>query len=1237
MADLELTVDLQDLVTGGNYVEGFQNRWAKMVQSVITESVRVSKAVDASSEVIYEAFSRIVDQDAEKYAKEVAKIATAYQKVRESIDPLYAASNKLETKLEAVDDAFLHGVISAEEYDKAIYALRNSLDFSSVNMENGLPTVDINSVIDTDKISAEFDKLRMSMDSTYASEVKLAQGMELLDTALYSGVITTEDYNAAMLHLKTGLDAVTIASNKAAQSKEYWDRFNTSIGITGTKATESGATFSALQAKLDQTAQSYEKLRMAMDPAYAKQVQLNTNIKLLDDSLEQGIITQTEYTKALYALENGLDLAGNKMTLLGNGSISAGRKMSRGSMIAQQFGYQIGDFFVQVQSGQSALVAFAQQGTQLAGLLPGVAGAVIGIGLAASTLAAGFFKAKGSVEETEGSLKDLGSALETLESINFVSNLDLSVRDLNSSFTETLNLLDKITREKIQDALAEPTDKLKDALLSWDWDNNWDLRFGGSGADFDFMGFDEVSDAVDAYQILKEISGDTTRELAEQVDQALLFLKGSGLLTKELEDQLSLMIEQTGILEELKNTQAQDFYESQSQTLTDQVSLLEKKLQFGEDSKEYRQAEYDIALRDLEAQAEILGIAEDKVAVLRDALLEAQGLTEEDITRKSALKATADIIKEAVKDSETQRNLVRETTAAYESQRLSLVQKGVLLDTQAKYGRDSLEYLKEQNAFELANLSIKSLASGMTMEQVSELVALTKANQEIVESNFLINKAMEETKTIIDDVVAASREQRDAIEDADQAYESMNSTIRQQVELLEVQKEYGKDSYEYRKAQYDIEVENLIIKQRARGVDEERINLLVEALRHQQSLTEQILSMEEGFEKVLDLIYDVIGADLEGAFSGAVAKADSLANSLSRTLGIVGSIMRSINSITFDNIALEAENKALTAGASAGQAAIEGQLAQTQAELSSQNVDPFFQNMIVSAERAALERKLVLTEENQALLDKLNSSSTDSPSGSGGGLSESLDAVETLEMEIDRRKTLLRMGVEEGELLEEIWSITDSLGKDRSKYSASFIEALAKENIAIAEQEEAYQKVLELNQSIIDTVSDGMSSAIDSMIDGTSNLADAFSDMTVSILQDLAKIIIQQNIIGSFDMNSPSTSSGLVGMFGSLFFGGKAVGGSLNPNEPTWVGENGPELIVPKHSGTVVNNQQSTSTTQQGGTLEIIVTSDESSVVTIARNEANAVVTQKSAGIVSQAQQATLNSVKYGSKNFIGL
>ena len=49
-------------------------------------------------------------------------------------------------------------------------------------------------------------------------------------------------------------------------------------------------------------------------------------------------------------------------------------RMSGNNMAVQQLGYQMGDFAVQVQGGTSAFVAFSQQGAQLAGILPSIAG-----------------------------------------------------------------------------------------------------------------------------------------------------------------------------------------------------------------------------------------------------------------------------------------------------------------------------------------------------------------------------------------------------------------------------------------------------------------------------------------------------------------------------------------------------------------------------------------------------------------------------------------------------------------------------------------------------------------------------------------------------------------------------------------------------------------------------------------------------------------------------------------------
>ena len=121
----------------------------------------------------------------------------------------------------------------------------------------------------------------------------------------------------------------------------------------------------------------------------------------------------------------------------------AGKSTNRFGMYAQQVGYQVGDFFVQVQSGTSALVAFGQQGTQLAGLLPGVTGAVVGISLAVGTmLARSFMEASGeaatleeAIEKASDALSDYNDALDNI--------LDSPV---NSTLSETATHFDSIAK-----------------------------------------------------------------------------------------------------------------------------------------------------------------------------------------------------------------------------------------------------------------------------------------------------------------------------------------------------------------------------------------------------------------------------------------------------------------------------------------------------------------------------------------------------------------------------------------------------------------------------------------------------------------------------------------------------------------------------------------------------------------------------------------------------------------------
>lgn len=100
------------------------------------------------------------------------------------------------------------------------------------------------------------------------------------------------------------------------------------------------------------------------------------------------------------------------------------------------------------------------------------------------------------------------------------------------------------------------------------------------------------------------------------------------------------------------------------------------------------------------------------------------------------------------------------------------------------------------------------------------------------------------------------------------------------------------------------------------------------------------------------------------------------------------------------------------------------------------------------------------------------------------------------------------------------------------------------------------QKQLEIAQAIQNQVV----GAIESAIDGSKSLAESFS----GLLKQLAMMIIKQKVIGSF---ASLGGGGFLGLIPGLANGGPARAG-----RPHIVGERGPELFVPKSSGTVVPN-----------------------------------------------------------------
>jgi hypothetical protein len=151
----------------------------------------------------------------------------------------------------------------------------------------------------------------------------------------------------------------------------------------------------------------YRSLKASIDPAYKAQQQFAAGADLIQKELNSGRITLSQYSK---------DMANLRATTRATAQVGGMFRSSFGGVgtIAQQAGYQIGDFATQVASGQSAMMAFTQQAPQFAGAFgPGgaVLGAVIAIG---GAITGGLVRA---FSEGEEGASQLSQSMEYLDEV----------------------------------------------------------------------------------------------------------------------------------------------------------------------------------------------------------------------------------------------------------------------------------------------------------------------------------------------------------------------------------------------------------------------------------------------------------------------------------------------------------------------------------------------------------------------------------------------------------------------------------------------------------------------------------------------------------------------------------------------------------------------------------------------------------------------------------------------------
>lgn len=256
-----------------------------------------------------------------------------------------------------------------------------------------------------DSTGKAFSSLVSVVKSIDATLSKMAASSDGAASAVKSTSQSAESANQVIDALNQQLAMMQQQQQQAAVST---GRLETSINAVTTAIRELGTSTGGAGASISGTERLIESL--------------GNQVAILEEQMENGARSAAILAAQLRAGDGATDAQKAKIAELTgrlydmkNGTESAGKSTNGFRNALQQGGYQVQDFIVQVQSGQSALVAFSQQGSQLASVFSPVAGAVLTIAtVIAGSLIASLSNGKNAID----AMKDAISAMDQVISVS---------------------------------------------------------------------------------------------------------------------------------------------------------------------------------------------------------------------------------------------------------------------------------------------------------------------------------------------------------------------------------------------------------------------------------------------------------------------------------------------------------------------------------------------------------------------------------------------------------------------------------------------------------------------------------------------------------------------------------------------------------------------------------------------------------------------------------------------------
>ncbi|RKR64038.1 tail length tape measure protein [Yokenella regensburgei] len=289
---------------------------------------------------------------------------------------------------------------------------------------------------------------------------------------------------------KQAIDALDKLDAAAQQSGKGMDNLDQSTSQTGSAFTELAGYANSMDNQLRKLNTSVTGIARAMEEARsgtgganseftrAESIieSLGNQLAILDEAQDNGARSAAILAAQLRAGSKATDEEKQKIgeltgrlydmkTSVENGAKGTGSWKS--SM--QQAGYQVQDFIVQVQGGQSALVAFSQQGSQLAGAF-GPGGAIVGAFIALGSVLAGvLITSLNGGKNAMDALKDAAEAMDKVVnvSINGVAALSDKYAFLAKTNAEVATLMRNQALLEYNQAIAKIPKAISDASNSF--------------------------------------------------------------------------------------------------------------------------------------------------------------------------------------------------------------------------------------------------------------------------------------------------------------------------------------------------------------------------------------------------------------------------------------------------------------------------------------------------------------------------------------------------------------------------------------------------------------------------------------------------------------------------------------------------------------------------------------------------------------------------------------------------